>query len=283
MDRVFTLTDPSRAAWDDPSKPRPVRVHVWEPSAVDGRLVLLSHGTGASAQDLAWLAEPLVSAGFLVAAVDHHGNNWVDGYLAQGFVCVWERPADISYALSELAHRYDISWVGAAGFSAGGYTTAALLGARLDPELIEALAEGRIPAPDVPEFPGAFDWLTLLDETTRRTVVERSSADLRDERVSAGYVICPGDAGATTESSLRAITRPVEIRWGDADTINPSDRNAFRYLRLIPGASGRSLGPDVEHSHLFPDNIKGADARAAAAAGAVEFFTRVSATGSQRR
>jgi hypothetical protein len=174
--QVFLLTDPARPSWNDPVQPRPVRVHLWEPPAFDGRLVLLSHGTGACAQDMAWLAQPLASAGFLVAAVDHHANNWVDGYLAPGFVCIWEQPADLSYALSALAGRYDISWAGAAGFSAGGYAALALLGARLDREAVDALAAGRVPVPDIPEFPGAFDWLTSLADVTRSTRISAAGS-----------------------------------------------------------------------------------------------------------
>jgi hypothetical protein len=34
---------------------------------------------------MAWLSKPLAAAGFLVVAFDHHGNNFVDGYLAEGF------------------------------------------------------------------------------------------------------------------------------------------------------------------------------------------------------
>jgi hypothetical protein len=37
-------------------------------------LVVLSHGTGGGAATLAWLAETLASNGYIVAAVNHHGN-----------------------------------------------------------------------------------------------------------------------------------------------------------------------------------------------------------------
>ena len=37
-------------------------------------LVVLSHGTGGSALQLSWLAEHLASNGYIVAAVNHHGN-----------------------------------------------------------------------------------------------------------------------------------------------------------------------------------------------------------------
>ena len=312
-DLTIESVDDTRSAFDDPARPRPVRIYLWEPlvrpagdqvgdgvvgfgsgidSALPGsartsgdavvqtdgrtRLILLSHGTGASGRDMAWLAEPLTRAGFLVAAVDHHGNNWVDGYLAPGFVFVWERPADLRHALDVIARDRDVDWVGAAGFSAGGYTSAALLGVRVDPDLVKLLAGGEIPEPAIPEFPGAFAW--ARQNATADQMAE-AGGDQSDDRVRAAFLICPGDGGLTSAASLRAVTRPVAIRWGGADVINPAEQNALRYLGLIDGAEGRSLGDDVEHHHLFADEEAGADVRARAAADAVAFFVRVSGVG----
>ena len=63
-----------------------MRTTIWEPTG-EGTcgVILLSHGTGGAAEDLGWLAEPLNQAGFLVGAVDHHGNSFVDEYLVEGF------------------------------------------------------------------------------------------------------------------------------------------------------------------------------------------------------
>jgi predicted dienelactone hydrolase len=71
-----------------------------------------------------WLVEPLVAAGFRVIAVDHHGNNYVDGYEPEGFLFVWERPRDLTFVLDVLANEQPHGPVGAAGFSVGGYTVA---------------------------------------------------------------------------------------------------------------------------------------------------------------
>ncbi len=279
--RIIDSVDETRRAFDDPARPRPVRVYLWEPLVrpADGltRLVLLSHGTGASGQDLAWLAQPLVEAGFLVAAVDHHGNNWVDGYLAPGFVLIWERPADLRHVLDLVERDRRVDWAAAAGFSAGGYASAALVGVRLDPTLIRLLGEGRIPEPPMPEFPGAFAW--LRDNTTPETIgdlLERAQSDQRDERVRAAFLICPGDGGLASAESLRAVNRPVEIRWADADVITPPAQTALRYLELIDGARGQSVGPAVEHHHLFADDPDGTSVRHRTGADAAVFLARVS-------
>ena len=59
-------------------------------------LVALSHGTGGSAMQMAWLGTYLASRGYIVVAVNHPGNNAVTGYTTEGFVEGWERAKDIS-------------------------------------------------------------------------------------------------------------------------------------------------------------------------------------------
>lgn len=92
---ISVLYDDTRRDLRDPSAPRPVRLYVWEPvrRVTDaGPLVVVSHGTGGSGSAMNWLVRPLVEAGLRVVALDHHGNNFVDGYEPEGFVLGWERP-----------------------------------------------------------------------------------------------------------------------------------------------------------------------------------------------
>ncbi|MEV0899710.1 hypothetical protein [Actinoplanes sp. NPDC049802] len=47
MPRIIESIDRSRPSFEDARRPRPVRIHLWEPdSAAPARVVLLSHGTG---------------------------------------------------------------------------------------------------------------------------------------------------------------------------------------------------------------------------------------------
>ena len=48
-----------------------------DPALAGGQfpLIVLSHGTGGSAQIMGWLARALASHGYIVAAVNHPGNN----------------------------------------------------------------------------------------------------------------------------------------------------------------------------------------------------------------
>jgi len=59
-------------------------------------VVLLSHGTGGSALQLGWLGRALAARGYVVAAVNHHGNTSREPYLPHGFLLWWERAKDLT-------------------------------------------------------------------------------------------------------------------------------------------------------------------------------------------
>ncbi|MFB7031970.1 MULTISPECIES: alpha/beta hydrolase family protein [unclassified Streptomyces] len=195
---IRVLHDESRRDLRDPARPRPVRLYLWEPNhrpAGPAPLVVVSHGTGGSGSDMEWLVRPLHDAGFRVVALDHHGNNFVDGYEAEGFLHVWERPQDVSFALDALAREQPLGPVGVAGFSLGGYT-AALAGARLDPRILWAVLSGAAPLSETPEYPGLLEALRKkypLDESSRRAL-QAAAADLSDPRVRAVFQWPPASA-----------------------------------------------------------------------------------------
>lgn len=273
---IRNLLDHTRPDLRDPEAPRPVRTHLYEP--VTERtgpppVVLVSHGTGASAGDMEWMTRPLAAAGFLAVSVDHHGNNWVDGYLAQGFAFQWERPADFRFVLDTLAAERPLGPVGAAGFSLGGYTAAALLGARIDADLLPLMLAGRIETPPLPEFPRLIETLRAeLGEEEALAVLGPAGADLSDPRVRAAFLVAPASGQMVTTGSLAATDRPVEIRWGGADTITPPESDALHYLRHLPRARGRSVGEDVPHHYFFPGEPAGEKIRRTVAEEAVDFF-----------
>ncbi len=112
----------------------------FEPSLGKWPLIVLSHGTGGSAMQLAWLGTALARAGFIAVAVDHPGNNSAtDAPLTpEGMALWWERATDLSNVIdgmladAEFGPKIDTRLIGAAGFSLGGYTVLELAGARTD-------------------------------------------------------------------------------------------------------------------------------------------------------
>jgi predicted dienelactone hydrolase len=94
----------------------------------------MSHGTGGTGGSLAWLGIALARAGYIAAAVNHPGNNAVDGYTITGFTLWWERARDLSAVIDGMLAdptfmtRIDAQRIGGAGFSLGGYTMIAIAG-----------------------------------------------------------------------------------------------------------------------------------------------------------
>ena len=272
MTDVVTFHDEERPSWSADG-PRPIRAHVRRPEEPQGGTILVSHGTGGSAEEMEWLTGPFAAAGFLAVAVDHHGNNSVDGYEPEGFARWWERPRDLSVVLDRLGADEDLGPVGAAGFSLGGYTAAALLGARVDAEVYAALFAGTIPAIPPPEYPSLVEDLRArLSEDDVADWVADSGRDYSDERVRAAFLVCPAVARMLNGRSLAAIDRPVAIRSAGADDIAPPRANADVYAQAIPGADLRSIGADVGHYAFIGSNPEGVGVRERVASEAIDFF-----------
>jgi len=243
--------------------------------AVPTPLVVVSHGSGGSGSDMEWLVHPLTEAGFRVVAPDHHGNNFVDGYEPEGFLFIWERPRDVTFVLDALAREQPLGPVGAAGFSAGGYTVAALAGARVDPRVVRAVLTGSVPLPPIPEFPEVLRTLRKkVPEDELQVAISRAGTDLTDPRVRAAFQVAPGAGALVTPESLRTVRVPVEIRWGGADTINPFDDDTKPYLEHIPTARGRSAGPDLRHEDFFMPGPANLTVRARVGEEAATYFLR---------
>lgn len=226
------------------------------PSLEPFPLVLLSHGTGGSAGQMAWLGTRLARAGFVAAAVDHPGNNSTSGVKPEGFLLPWERATDLSEVLDslladpEIGPHLDKSRVGAAGFSLGGYTVLELAGAQTDISLLTDLCrkEPTNPNCSAPEMKGMPSPLQMY-EAVRKTSGEslaRSADSFRDPRVRSVFAIAPALGFTQTPESLRSIRIPVEIVVGSADSLAPPAQNANLLKAGIRGARETIL-PGVAH------------------------------------
>jgi predicted dienelactone hydrolase len=270
------IRDQSRSSWSSPTEPRLLTARIWATSgSTPAPVVVLSHGTGGAGEDLDWLAEPMNRMGFLVASVDHPGNSYNDEYLVEGFSFGWERARDISLLLDylEAEHRIDVDRIGAAGFSFGGYTVAALLGGKINVDIMDAVFRGLIPAPEVPEFPDLIKTLRSKysdDELT--ALAEAGGRSMTDPRVRAGILLVPALGRLLLPQSLQHISAPVMIRWGDDDDNTPPENNALLYQSLIPQAHGESLGANVGHYVLLGDREDPTGVRRRVAAEAVKIF-----------
>jgi predicted dienelactone hydrolase len=240
------------------------------PSSKALPLILLSHGTGGSAMQMAWLGTALARAGFIAVAVDHPGNNGNSPLTPEGFALWWERATDLSQVLDgmladdEFGKRIDQARIAAAGFSIGGYTVLELAGAQTD---ISILFDECRTHPDtagciVPEMrslPGDLKTPDDILHAVRKTSGEslaRSGDLFSDERIGAVFAMAPALGYTQTPESLRAIRLPVEMVVGDDDRIAPAKDNAGYIRSQIRGAKLTML-PHVRH-YTFLDTCTAA-------------------------
>ncbi|TAL38585.1 MAG: alpha/beta fold hydrolase [Spirochaetes bacterium] len=232
-------------------------------------LIMLSHGTGGFAASIAWLGKKLARRGFIVAAVNHHGNTGAESKtLLQGFVLWWERPRDISVLIDRLIDdalmgpKIDAHNIGVAGFSLGGYTALATVGARLDIEKWGTYCAGKPSDPQCslpPEAPFTMDEAKVFIESNADALESWKYADddFSDKRIKAAYVIAPVLGPVISPRSLAKIDVPVKIVAGGSDDQGIPALNAMPISGLIPN-SRLLVMPHVTHyMFLTRGNIAG--------------------------
>jgi predicted dienelactone hydrolase len=224
------------------------------PSFDNYPLIALSHGTGGSAMQMAWLGTYLASRGYIAVAVNHPGNNAVTGYTIQGFAEGWERAKDISTVIGDMlrdprfGERIDAGRIGAAGFSYGGYTMMELAGATTDvQQLLAWCAQVKNPC-NPPEMPDLWEKFKAAEQQPDvQDAMAHAGDSYRDPRIRAVFAIAPAPARAFTSESLHKITIPVEIVAGASDTIAPPADNAEFFAHDISGAKLTILPGGVGH------------------------------------
>jgi predicted dienelactone hydrolase len=224
-------------------------------------LLLLSHGTGGSAGSLDWLGAGLASAGYVVAGVNHPGNNALEPLTMEGFVLWWERALDMSEMLDgvladpKLGSHIDRDRIGAVGFSAGGYTVLELAGARTNLKGFEAFCAS--PAADAICHPPEMSRITGGGSAPPAPTPEmaasmsRSGASYRDERIKAAFATAPSLGEAFDANSFAEVHIPIALVAGTADVIAPVKTNIARTAVFLPAASVTML-PGAGH-YTFVD------------------------------
>jgi predicted dienelactone hydrolase len=292
------FTDEQRKNWQG-TAPRPLRTAIWYPAnPTDAKeetifggppdrevfapvivapgaeisntkqkypLVLLSHGTGGSAVQMMWLGYYLASRGYIVAAVNHHGNTAAERQpAAPGFMLYWERARDLSVLLDKLladplfGPRIDRDRIGAAGFSLGGYTVISIAGGQFSPREFDSFCRSPQrdftcePQPEFPDAPKLFAELKKTDPPTTESLVVQESLrhagdSYRDRRIKRVFAIAPALGGGFTKAGLSKINIPVSIVVGQADKVAPLATNAQRYAQLIKGAKLTVLPGEIGH------------------------------------
>ncbi len=139
-DGPVTVFYPSSAA-SQPLKRGPFAMQLVEtgpPVRGNGRLVILSHGSGGNPWVHSNLAIALVEAGFVAAMPEHRGDNYKDRD-KPGPESWQRRPLEVSRAIDAVARDarfaplFATDRVGVYGMSAGGHTALLFAGGRWSP------------------------------------------------------------------------------------------------------------------------------------------------------
>jgi predicted dienelactone hydrolase len=253
------------------------------PRRGNGRLVVISHGSGGSPWVHADLARSLVVRGFTVALPQHAGDNLQDN--AEPGPPSWvRRPAEVSQAIdrvaadARLAPLLQLDAVGVFGGSAGGHTALSLAGGTWSARRFRDHCLAHIEQ----DFSSCVGFITLrrgdgLDTLktwlARLVIRARFSDDTpqqhSDPRIGAAVAMVPFAADFDPESLRRPVV-PLGLVIADQD-VNQVPRfhvEAVRaaceprctvLARLAEGGHGAMLSPlpplapDSVSAHLLGD------------------------------
>jgi len=214
----------------------------------DGRfpLIVLSHGHLGSMYGHHDLAAELARHGYIVVAPQHTGDSHDDASGAGTDRALlgraWQASAAIDAALADprLASHIDAGRIGAAGFSAGGYTTLLLLGARPDFDLFPKYCAQHPGMPELCDRPLPAKMRTF--DHPPPTV---------DARVRAGFAMAPFSILFDADS-FRAMQRPVFLYLAQKDQVLAPADNGLRIRGLLPNLAGFAEVPGAGHYVFLP-------------------------------
>jgi predicted dienelactone hydrolase len=202
--------------------------------------------------------------GYIAAAVNHPGNNAMEGFTVAGFSLWWERARDLSAVIDGMladptfTTRIDTERIGAAGFSLGGYTMIEITGgitslAHFREFCASPDADGSCQAP--PEFGDLRAKVKVLADSNEafRAALADDSRCYREKRVRAVFAMAPALGPAFLPESLERIDIPVAIVAGAADAIVPVGSGARFYAAHIPHAELTIFPGDVGHYVFLAD------------------------------
>lgn len=263
---IFSLSAPVRAANPGYSVgtmtvsatgTQPFPIALWYPAAANGTataplagrfpMVLISHGSGGSERGHRSWAEQLARGGYVVAAPRHWGDSYDQPDGRGTDVQLIGRPLQAARTLDTvLANQFigrtiDAKRIGMLGFSAGGYTTLVMAGARPDFSLWRAHCKEHADEDDL--FCPTLVWRIL----PRITRTDWSLP--RETRIKAAVVIAPA-AILFNKAGLSAVKIPIRVYGARNDTLVRNQWNAGKVAAGLPVATQLNLVPGGHYVFL---------------------------------
>lgn len=212
-------------------------------------LIVMSHGNGGDRMNGAWLAEILAANGYIVAAMDHHGNTW-NNKIAECFVKIWERPQDVSFVIDQLIQdpafgpHINKAKIGFIGYSLGGQTGLWIAGGQVS-------AFDKPPIQEIPndQFPNI-----VSQEVIDSIDFSPAHESYQDLRISAMFLMAPALAHLFDVNSLQSIQMPIYIVASEGDSVVPIESNAKMLVSKIKKAACTFI-PGAANHYVFLNEV----------------------------
>jgi predicted dienelactone hydrolase len=212
-------------------------------------LIVMSHGTGGSDLNSFDTAVALADAGFVVVAMRHTGDNYLDrstSFTRQEFV---DRTRHVSRVIDFITNTWsghasvDPSRIGIFGHSAGGATALIDIGGIADMRQIIAYCQ------ESPEDWGCKEGKKREASPAQDIAVPVSGAD---SRIKAAVLVAPAVPAAFRPNGLSMVKVPVQLWVGQYDDYVP---NASLVRTLLPTPPDYHFIPNGGHfAYLTPCN-----------------------------
>ena len=215
-------------------------------------VVMFSHGKSGIRWQSPFLMDFLASHGFVVAAMDHVTNTFLDHDAAQFPEHILQRPRNVRESFDWLVSESTLSdgplagcvdgedGYAVMGHSFGGYTAYVTSGAPLSKEVLEGYCSGGQQR--------ACDVLTLWQAENP----DATQIQLGDPRVWAAVGLAPWDAYGLLGSGMADITVPILTLTGVEDVTTPLSmvQGLVNAIDLAPNDFGKMK--DVGHFSFSP-------------------------------
>ena len=215
-------------------------------------LVVISHGHGGSDLGHHDLAAYLARHGFVVATFEQPGDNFHDQSGSATSRVLVGRAVQVRAVIDTLLA--DARWktlidptrIGVAGFSAGGYASLLVVGARPRFDLFIGYCHRH---PDDEETCGPARKLTPKAAAAYLANIQRDLprwGDTADPRVKAAFVMAPLSL-VFDKAGAHAIDRPVELWYGQHDHVLLPSENALHLEPLVRTLAHVHEVPKADH------------------------------------
>jgi len=195
-------------------------------------LVLISHGTAGSEASHDDTAMALAANGFVVVALTHTGDNYMDQSYTGNQRNLTDRPRQVSVVLNYMLttwtqhDRLDPARVGMFGFSLGGFTTLVEIGGIPDLSRTRELCTKRPTAPEC-LFIKQRNGDPLSPETSTPTWTH-------DQRMKAAVLAAPAVSYLFGPGSLKDVKVPVQLWRASNDEQVPDAWNTAVVREELP-------------------------------------------------